>query len=182
LMWSKTVRALLLFSIMEAHNINRPASRRFHSLVMEYVSNTEWKVLYNRMTDQDIKHYTFQLLRALEFSHQHGIMHRDVKPGNIVIDVRSRKVLLRLLVPLRSLTIVYCSSCVSSTGVSPNSTTPAKTIMFASAHDTTSPPNSSSVINAMTIVSTCGRSVACSFPWSSDVNTSSRGWTMRISY
>jgi casein kinase II subunit alpha len=75
---------------------------------MEFVHNTDWKALYPRMTDSDIKHYTFQLLsvcpvsssvtpadmifQALEFSHQHGVMHRDVKPGNIVIDVRTRKV------------------------------------------------------------------------------------------
>jgi casein kinase II subunit alpha len=30
-------------------------------------------------SDYDIRYYMFQLLRALEYSHSQGIMHRDVK-------------------------------------------------------------------------------------------------------
>jgi len=34
----------------------------------------------------DIRLYTYKVLEALEYSHIHGIMHRDIKPLNIVID------------------------------------------------------------------------------------------------
>lgn len=71
------------------------ASGRYHSLVMEYVDNMEWKHLFPRLTESDIKHYTFQLLKALDFVHAHGIMHRDVKPGNVMVDYQNRK--LRLI-------------------------------------------------------------------------------------
>jgi len=43
----------------------------------------------------DIRLYTYKILQALEYAHTHGIMHRDVKPLNIVIDHASRD--LRLI-------------------------------------------------------------------------------------
>ncbi|KAG6820243.1 hypothetical protein H0H93_003407 [Arthromyces matolae] len=71
------------------------SSARYHSLIMEYVENIEWKSLLPRLTESDIKHYIFQLLKALDFVHSHGIMHRDVKPGNVMLDHQRRK--LRLI-------------------------------------------------------------------------------------
>jgi casein kinase II subunit alpha len=37
----------------------------------------------------------YEILKALDFCHSKGIMHRDVKPHNIMIDYASRK--LRLI-------------------------------------------------------------------------------------
>ena len=101
-------------------DVVRDPSARYHSLIMECVENVEWKSLYARLVEADIKHYTFQLLKvsvsvcwgvasgglvagddltdtylqALDFVHSHGIMHRDVKPGNVMIDPEQRKVML----------------------------------------------------------------------------------------
>ncbi|KAF7798563.1 hypothetical protein EIP86_009785 [Pleurotus ostreatoroseus] len=66
-----------------------------NSLIMEYVDNTDWKELFNSFTEVEIKHYVFQLLDALNFVHSRGIMHRDVKPGNVMYDRANRK--LRLI-------------------------------------------------------------------------------------
>jgi casein kinase II subunit alpha len=43
----------------------------------------------------DHRYYIYELLVALEFSHSNGIMHRDVKPHNVMIDHEKRK--LRLI-------------------------------------------------------------------------------------
>lgn len=44
------------------------------------------------MTPYDIRYYLYELLKALDYSHSMGIMHRDVKPHNVMIDHSSRKV------------------------------------------------------------------------------------------
>ncbi|KAJ7447140.1 kinase-like domain-containing protein [Mycena galericulata] len=76
-------------------DVVRDPSRMYHSLVTEYVENADWGQLYTRLTDADIRTYSFQLLTALDFVHSHGIIHRDVKPGNVMIDHQRRE--LRLI-------------------------------------------------------------------------------------
>ncbi|KAF1793503.1 Protein kinase, ATP binding site [Phytophthora cactorum] len=65
------------------------------SLVTEYVNNTDFKTLYPTLSDFDIRYYLFELLKALDYCHSNGIMHRDVKPHNVMIDHEKRQ--LRLI-------------------------------------------------------------------------------------
>eukprot|EP01083_Nonionella_stella_P062992 163740_1 len=65
------------------------------SLIFERINSEEFKTLFPRFTDLDIRYYVREVLKALEYCHSKGIMHRDVKPHNIVIDHESRE--LRLI-------------------------------------------------------------------------------------
>lgn len=56
-----------------------------YSLVFEYVPCTDFRSLFPTLTDFDVRWYMFQLLKALEFCHSRGVIHRDVKPHNIII-------------------------------------------------------------------------------------------------
>jgi casein kinase II subunit alpha len=40
-----------------------------------------------------VRYYIFELLKALDYCHSKGIMHRDVKPHNVMIDHEKRKVM-----------------------------------------------------------------------------------------
>lgn len=74
---------------------NGPFQSKTPALIFEYVNNTDFKVLYPKLNDYDVRYYIFELLKALDFCHSRGIMHRDVKPHNVMIDHERRQ--LRLI-------------------------------------------------------------------------------------
>ncbi|TRM60150.1 kinase-like domain-containing protein [Schizophyllum amplum] len=76
-------------------DVVRDQTSKIPSLITEYVHNVDFKVLYPRFTDYDVRFYMLELLKALDFCHSKGIMHRDVKPHNVMIDHERRK--LRLI-------------------------------------------------------------------------------------
>eukprot|EP00320_Phaeocystis_rex_P020818 CAMPEP_0119070628 /NCGR_PEP_ID=MMETSP1178-20130426/42850_1 /TAXON_ID=33656 /ORGANISM="unid sp, Strain CCMP2000" /LENGTH=342 /DNA_ID=CAMNT_0007052481 /DNA_START=97 /DNA_END=1125 /DNA_ORIENTATION=+ len=82
-------------NIIQLLDIVRDPQSKTPSLIFEYVNNTDFKSLYPTLTDYDIRYYIAELLKALEYCHSHGIMHRDVKPHNVMIDHEKRQ--LRLI-------------------------------------------------------------------------------------
>ncbi|CAL5372776.1 unnamed protein product [Camellia sinensis] len=82
-------------NIIKLLDIVRDQQSKTPSLIFEYVNNTDFKVLYPTLSDFDIRYYIYELLKALDYCHSQGIMHRDVKPHNVMIDHEQRK--LRLI-------------------------------------------------------------------------------------
>jgi len=82
-------------NIIALLDVVRDPSSKIPSLVTEYIHNVDFKLLYPTFTDFDARYYIFELLKALDFCHSRGIMHRDVKPHNVMIDHDLRK--LRLI-------------------------------------------------------------------------------------
>ncbi|XP_075253213.1 casein kinase II subunit alpha-like [Convolutriloba macropyga] len=74
--------------------VKDPISRT-PAIITEFINNIDFKSLYQTLQDYDIRYYLFELLKALDFCHSMGIMHRDVKPHNVMIDKETRQ--LRLI-------------------------------------------------------------------------------------
>lgn len=64
----------------------------FHYFVMEYVEGPTLQDLLDRGTRTDIVKVTKIVLgvaHALDHAHKHGLVHRDVKPGNIIVSKKT---------------------------------------------------------------------------------------------
>jgi casein kinase II subunit alpha len=84
-------------NIINLIDVVRDPMTKTPALIMEYVDtgDVDFRTLYKSFTDFDIRYYMFEVLKALDYCHSKGIMHRDVKPHNIMIDHTNRK--LRLI-------------------------------------------------------------------------------------
>jgi len=82
-------------NIIKLLDVVRDSQSKTPSLIFEYIDNIDFKILYPTLTDMDVRYYIREVLYALDFCHSQGIMHRDVKPHNIMIDHPKRK--LRLI-------------------------------------------------------------------------------------
>jgi casein kinase II subunit alpha len=61
------------------------------ALIFEHVNSQDYKTLFPTLCDFEIRYYIYEVLKALDYSHSQGIMHRDIKPHNIMIDHNLRK-------------------------------------------------------------------------------------------
>jgi len=82
-------------NIISLIDVVRDPISKTPAVVFEHVNNIDFKTLYPTLTDMDVRYYILELLKALDYCHSMGIMHRDVKPHNVMIDHATRK--LRLI-------------------------------------------------------------------------------------
>ena len=89
-----------ILSILRTDISSSEAQSKTPSLIFEHVNNTDFRNLYPKFTDLDVRFYILELLKALDFCHSKGIMHRDVKPHNVMIDHENRKVSVSHALPV----------------------------------------------------------------------------------
>ena len=79
-------------NVCELYDVVHDPESQSITIVMEYVDNIDFKSFYDQFTMDDLRYYMFNILKCLEHAHNMGIMHRDIKPQNIMIDHKTKKV------------------------------------------------------------------------------------------
>lgn len=80
--------------IIGLYDIVMDPKSRIKCLVFEWVDACDFRTLFPALSEFQMAWYSHALLEALDYCHSKGIIHRDVKPHNMVIDHRRRVIRL----------------------------------------------------------------------------------------
>src|SRR5262249_4049617 len=84
---ARAVAALDHANIVHAYDIDQ--DENLHFLVMEYVDGASLQEIIKKTGPLDplrAAHYIYQAAVGLEHAHAAGLVHRDIKPGNVLVD------------------------------------------------------------------------------------------------
>jgi casein kinase II subunit alpha len=81
-------------NIINLYDCLKDPVTKTYALVFEHVKNANYAQMNSKMTDLGARFIIFEILRALDFCHSQGIIHRDIKPHNVMIDPTSNTVRL----------------------------------------------------------------------------------------
>jgi casein kinase II subunit alpha len=81
--------------ILKLQDIVLDGKEGIPAMITELIEgNLPWRKLFESMTLDDGRYYIYRVLQALDHTHRRGVMHRDVKPLNILCFDPKREVKL----------------------------------------------------------------------------------------
>lgn len=78
-------------NVIKLREVVRDPVTKTPALIFESVNNQDYKVFFPTLNDFETRFYIYEILRTLDYCHSQGIIHRDIKPNNIMIDHAQRK-------------------------------------------------------------------------------------------
>ena len=84
---SKAISLLIHPNIVKVYDVS--VSENLQYIVMEYVDGMTLREYLNerggKLTSRETVHFISQILKALDHAHHNGVVHRDIKPQNIML-------------------------------------------------------------------------------------------------
>jgi casein kinase II subunit alpha len=82
-------------NIIKIYQIGKNRSEDTIMIVEEYVDFMFYHNLYPTLDPNDVKYYSYELLRAINYAHSKGVIHQAIKPSSILIDSKLQKLRLK---------------------------------------------------------------------------------------
>lgn len=73
-------------NVVKMIDVVKDGDSQSHSIIFEYIEHRETRLLFSELSKKEFVFYARQVLLGLEFAHSKGIIHRDIKPHNIIIN------------------------------------------------------------------------------------------------
>jgi casein kinase II subunit alpha len=79
-------------NVVQMVDVVRDRDGNSTGLVFGYEEHEDTRSLFKTFTLDDVRYYSREILRTLEHCHSRGIIHRDIKPHNLIINHKMRRV------------------------------------------------------------------------------------------
>jgi casein kinase II subunit alpha len=82
-------------NIAKLVDVVRDPSTKSPAIITEFVKQGNMRKVWSELSHDEVRFFMFELLKAIDYVHSKGIMHRDIKIHNVVINREKKQ--LRLI-------------------------------------------------------------------------------------